>query len=74
MSKEGEFLIYCMERYRYYKNMSGAEVSKLFQQCGVFEYVIRNFGALHTTGELYLIDDLDGFIADQKLRKIGGAV
>ena len=32
MSKEATFLIYCMERYRYYKDLSGREVADLFEQ------------------------------------------
>ena len=29
MSKEADFLIYCMERYRYLKKLSGADVAKI---------------------------------------------
>ena len=28
MSKESNFLIYCMERYRYFKGLSGSDVEK----------------------------------------------
>ena len=35
MRKEDDFLIYCMERYRYYKNLSGKDVAKLFEKHGV---------------------------------------
>lgn len=31
MSKESNFLIYCMERYRYFKGLSGADVAKNFE-------------------------------------------
>ncbi|MDO4446195.1 MAG: DUF3791 domain-containing protein [Bacillota bacterium] len=31
MSKETNFLIYCMECYRHFKGMSGEEVAKLFR-------------------------------------------
>ena len=31
MSKEVNFLIYCMERYRYLKRLSGAEVAEKTQ-------------------------------------------
>ena len=30
MSKEANFLIYCMERYRYLKKLSGADVARIF--------------------------------------------
>ena len=32
MSKEADFLIYCMERYRYLKKLSGADVAKIFEK------------------------------------------
>lgn len=62
MSKEGEFLIYCMERYRYYKQLSGAEVAALFDACQVYDYIIKYFEALHTMGDMYIVDDIDGYI------------
>ena len=31
MSKESNFLIYCMERYRHFKGLSGADVAKTFE-------------------------------------------
>ena len=67
MSRESEFLIYCMERYRYYKNLSGKQVRELFDEKGVFDYIVSNFGALHTVGEEYLINDIDEYITDSDI-------
>ena len=66
MSRENEFLIYCMERYRYYKNLSGKEVAVLFKKSGVNKYIVECFGALHTVGEEYLMNDIDEYIAKSK--------
>ncbi len=66
MSRESEFLIYCMERYRYYKNLSGKEVAALFKKSGVNKYIVECFGALHTVGEEYLMNDIDEYIAKSK--------
>ena len=66
MSRETEFLIYCMERYRYYKELTGQEVAKLFKESGAAEYIMKCFGALHTVGEEYLINDIDEFITQAK--------
>lgn len=30
MSRELAFLVYCMERYRHFKGLSGADVARLF--------------------------------------------
>ena len=36
MSKESNFLIYCMERYRHFKGLSGADVAKTFEEYGIY--------------------------------------
>ena len=63
MSKEGEFLIYCLEMYRRAKGLSGKAAFDLFRKTGVDDYIMKCFGALHTTGENYILSDIDGFIA-----------
>ena len=63
MSRESEFLIYCMERYRYYKKLSGKEVAEIFKKSGVNEYIIKCYGALHTVGEEYLMNDIEEYIS-----------
>ena len=64
MSRESEFLIYCMERYRYYKKLSGKEVAEIFEKSRVNEYIIKCYGALHTVGEDYLMNDIEKYIAE----------
>ncbi len=51
MSKEGNFLIYCVERYKSSKRMTGREVSTLFTKYMVWDYIYSCYEALHTTGE-----------------------
>ena len=66
MSREGEFLIYCIEIYKYAKSLPGWEVMRLFTEYGVTDYVKTYYEALHTTGEKYIIDDIDRFIEVRK--------
>lgn len=68
MSKETNFLIYCMERYRYFKGLSGAEVAETFDHYGIYGYVKKYFGSLHTMGDRYIVRDIDGYIAGQSKR------
>lgn len=63
MRKETDFLIYCMERYRYFKQLSGAETAKLFETYGVYDYVTKYFESLHTMGDRYIVQDIDDYIA-----------
>ena len=63
MSASGSFLIYCIELYRRVKGMTGAAVYDLFHRTGADDYIRRSFGALHTTGERYVLDDIEGFLS-----------
>ena len=62
MSEEGNFLIYCIEIYRSAKNLKGKEVIQLFRKYNVCEYIMECYGALHTTGENHIINDIDLYI------------
>lgn len=66
MSREGEFLIFCLELYRHARSMSGAEVFDLFSKSGARDYVLKHFESLHTTGNKYIIDDIDDFLKNPR--------
>lgn len=67
MSREGNFLIYCLEQYKAAKELNGKQVSELFSRYNVWEYVYSCFEALHTTSPNYIINDIDQFIAAAQL-------
>lgn len=62
MSKEGNFLIYCTEQYKSAKNLTGRQVSELFTKYRAWDYIYSCFEALHTTGEKYIVEDIDLYI------------
>ena len=62
MSRQGEFLIYCTEQYKWAKKMTGKQVSELFSRYRVWEYIYSCFEALHTTGANYIVEDIDLYI------------
>ena len=62
MSKESKFLVYCIERYRHFKGLSGSEVAELFEKYGIYDYITKYFEALHTMGDDYIIQDIDDYI------------
>lgn len=66
MSREGDFLIYCTEQYKSAKNLTGAQVAELFSRYKVWNYIYSCFEALHTTGENYIIRDIDLYIEERK--------
>ena len=62
MSREGKFLVFCMESYRAAKGLTGREVSRLFTRYGLYDYITQYFESLHTTGVKYIVADIDGYI------------
>lgn len=62
MSKEGNFLIFCIEQYKSAKNLTGKQVIELFRKYRVSEYIMSCFEALHTTGANYIVEDIDLYI------------
>ena len=62
MSKEGNFLIYCTEQYKSAKDLTGRQISELSTKYRVWDYIFSCFEALHTTGEKYIVEDIDLYI------------
>jgi len=62
MSETGKFMIFCIEQYRAAKGLDGKTVMELFVKYSVLDYISNSFGALHTTGTKYIINDIDEFI------------
>lgn len=62
MSKEGNFLVYCVEQYKNAKSLSGKQISALFTKYNVWDYIYSCFEALHTTGANYIVEDIDLYI------------
>lgn len=63
MRKESDFLIYCMERYRHFKELSGADVAKIFDEYGIYGYISKYFESLHIMGDYCIVQDIDDYIS-----------
>lgn len=62
MSNQGNFLIYCTEVYKSAKHLTGKQVAEIFTRYRVWDYVYSCFEALHTTGDRYIVEDIDLYI------------
>ena len=62
MSRQGDFMVYCTELYKSAKNLTGKQVSDLFTNYHVWDYIYSCFEALHTTGDKYIVADIDLYI------------
>jgi hypothetical protein len=62
MSKTMEFKIFCLEAYKNAYLLSGAAAFELFKQNGVFDYISSFYDVLHSTGQQYIVEDIDLYI------------
>ena len=62
MSKEMTFIVFCIENYKVYRNLTGYEVFSLFERYGVFDYIREFYDVLHTTGHNYINKDIDIYL------------
>ena len=63
-----KFLVYCIEIYKTAQKISGREVMRIFVQYGILDYIVKCYGALHTTGPEYIVEDITGLIQEKQRR------
>ncbi len=66
MTSQGKFMIFCAEQYRRAKQLSGRQLSDLFDKYRVWNYLYDCYEALQTTGTSYIIEDIDLYIDARK--------
>jgi len=64
MSKESEFLVYCMEIVKHARGLSGKQVFNLFEKYSLFEFINEFYELLHVHGEKYILEDINERIAE----------
>ena len=62
MSKTLEFKIFCLESYKTAHNMNGVSVLDVFNKYSVFDYIEAFYDVLHSTGQQYIVEDIDLFM------------
>lgn len=60
--KVNDFYIFCIEAYKFKKNISGKEAYDIFEKYKVFEYLEEGYDVLHTQGVEWLLDDINEYI------------
>ena len=66
MTKEGKFMIFCAEQYKFVLLLFGCFFEDLFSKYRVWDYLYACYEALHTTGTNYIIHDIDLYIDARK--------
>jgi len=70
MENTTKFLVYCIEIYKTTYKLSGKQVIQLFSKYKILDYITKCYGALHTTGPEYIIDDISSLIEEQKRKEV----
>jgi len=68
------FIAYCLEEYKFVKNITGKEVISLFLKYDIIDYIITCYGALHTMGGLAITEDIDSLIEDMRKKENNHAI
>ena len=64
MNDNIDFITYCLEEYKFAKNINGKEAITLFTEYNIIDYIVTCYGALHTMGGLAITEDIDSLIED----------
>lgn len=74
MSREGEYLVFAAEQYRFAKGLSGSEVAELFEKYGVAKFIMDSFELFHIECEENMIAAVDEFIERKKRENSGNSL
>jgi len=57
------FKVFCLESYKSVHGLSGLAAHDIFVKYKVFDYIGSCYDVLHSTGRLYIVSDIDDYIA-----------
>ena len=66
MDKILDFKVFCLESYKSVHNLTGKNALDVFNKFNVFDYLESCYDTLHSTGRLYIVSDIDEYIACRK--------
>lgn len=64
-SESVAFLLYCIEMYKLKHNINGTEAHSIFAKNNINTFILDNFGALHTTGIEYVLEEIEEMISKE---------
>ena len=68
MEKMLAFKTFCLENYKSVHNLKGKTALDIFNKFKVFDYLVSCYDTLHSTGRLYIVSDIDEYIACREKR------
>ncbi len=62
MDRTIDFTVFCLESYKQAHQLNGKATLKIFNDYKVFDYIQSFYDVLHSTGQEYIVEDLDIYI------------
>ena len=62
MTNKMDFTVFCLESYKTAHKLTGKEVINIFIKYNIIDYVKSFFDVLHSTGQEYIVADIDKYI------------
>ncbi|MDR1739691.1 MAG: DUF3791 domain-containing protein [Bacteroidales bacterium] len=69
IDKVEKFAIFAIEEYRAKKGLSGKDAFNLFEESGLFDYIIEFYDVLHSYGSEFLENDFDEYLRCRNFSK-----
>lgn len=62
MNRSIDFTVFCLESYKQSHDITGKAALKIFNDNKVFDYIKSFYDVLHSTGQDYIVEDIDIYI------------
>lgn len=60
------FVAFCIEIYKNAKGMAGGDVSHLFTETGLTDFLVDNFQSIHTQSPQWILDEIKEYLSTHK--------
>lgn len=57
------FIAFCIEIYKQAKNKRGSEVSQLFCDSGLMDFLAENYEAIHSQSHNWILAEIDEYLS-----------
>ncbi|MHB8126596.1 MAG: DUF3791 domain-containing protein [Desulfitobacteriaceae bacterium] len=62
MDRNIDFTVFCLESYKNAHHLTGKAALIVFNENKVFDYIKSFYDVLHSTGQGYIVEDIDLYI------------
>jgi len=66
MNRTIDFTVFCLESYKQAHCMTGKAALVVFNDYNVFGYIKSFYDVLHSTGQDYIVEDIDIYIKSRR--------